>query len=85
MIHQAGVLVSSLTSLTDKVHPRLTLGAPGNELEELSLGVKSLGEGEMKPAPVEALLNRPVLSLPSHLVHQARALFVHTSHVNASF
>ena len=69
-------MVSPLASLTDSVHPRITLGAPGNELEELSLETKPLGGGEVKPAPVEALLNRPVLSLPSHLIHQARALFV---------
>ena len=68
MNQQDGFLVSPLTSLTDSVHPRLTLGAPGKELEKLSL---ELTVGEKKP-PVEALLNLPVLSLPSHLVHQAR-------------
>ena len=70
MNQQDGFLVSPLTSLTDSVHPRLTLGAPGKELEKLSL---ELTVGEKKP-PVEALLNLPVLSLPSHLVHQARSL-----------
>ena len=70
MNQQDGFLVSPLTSLTDSVHQRLTLGAPGKELEKLSL---ELTVGEKKP-PVEALLNLPVLSLPSHLVHQARSL-----------
>ena len=57
--------------MADSVHPRLTLGAPGKKLDQLSL--ESTG-GEKKPA-LEALLNLPVLSLPSHLV-QARSLFV---------
>ena len=70
MTQQAGVFVSPLASMADSVHPRLTLGAPGKELDQLSL--ESTG-GEKKPA-LEALLNLPVLSLPSHLVHQARSL-----------
>merc|ERR1719234_2232563 len=71
----AGVMVSPLASLTESVHPRLTLGAaPGNDLDQLQ---SSEGEVpisgavvDLKP-PVEALLaNLPLLSLPSHLVHQ---------------
>jgi len=61
-------LVSPLASLTDSVHPRLTLGAPGKELDQLASEVDP--GVEVKP-PVEALLaNLPVLSIPSHLVHQ---------------
>lgn len=68
LIQQAGVLVSPLASLGDSVHPRLTLGAPGKE----QLPLESTG-GEKK-TPVEALLlDLPVISLPSHLVHQARS------------
>jgi len=64
----AGVLVSPLASLGDSVHPRLTLGAPGRELDH-QLSLESTG-GEKK-TPVEALLlDLPVISLPSHLVHQ---------------
>lgn len=71
LIQQAGVLVSPLASLGDSVHPRLTLGAPGRELDQqLSLG----STGGEKKTPVEALLlDLPVISLPSHLVHQARS------------
>ena len=69
---QAGVLVSPLASLTESVHPRLALSAPGKELDLLASEVNP--GVELKP-PVEALLtNLPVLSLPSHLVHQARTL-----------
>ena len=59
-------MVSPLASLGDSVHPRLTLGAPGRELDQqLSLG----STGGEKKTPVEALLlDLPVLSLPSHHV-----------------
>ena len=60
-------MVSPLASLTDSVHPRLTLAALGGK--ELDQPVSE----EMKPPVEDLLLNLPVLSLPPHLVHQARS------------
>ena len=74
LVWQAGVLVSPLSSLADSVHPRSTLAPPGKELDQLSLEVKSMTGGEVEP-PVEALVNLPLLSLPSNILQQVRSLF----------
>ena len=68
-------MVSPLSSLADSVHPRSTLAPPGNELDQLSLEVKSpLAGVEVEPL-VEALVNLPLLSLPSNVLQQVRSLF----------
>ena len=75
LVWQAGVLVSPLSSLADSVHPRSTLAPPGNELDQLSLEVKSpLAGGEVEPL-VGALVNLTILSLPSNIIQQVRSLF----------
>ena len=75
LVWQAGVLVSPLSSLADSVHPRSTLAPPGKELDQLSLEVKSpLAGGEVEPL-VEALVNLPLISLPSNILQQVRSLF----------
>ena len=75
LVWQAGVLVSPLSSLADSVHPRSTLAPPGKELDQLSLEVKSpLAGGEVEPL-VGALVDLPILSLPSNILQQVRSLF----------